>query len=619
MEQDRNIYVNYEKYDEKGNVTEPYSIYWAGHFYDLTKISKDEVFDEIASLDSNFVSDYNEGKIIRVNRYMPIEDLLKEEDVKKVVSIAEAKDKNFSKKMRFISYATALSIIFATVTGCALAKKNEEVDEEETSDLVQEETEDEVVTEAKEAVAKNMDNFKTLATKYNVDCKEFFISAQEWLTGYLYLNSYDYSIQELAEILKDNPDFYTNMSSNYRNFCKTQLEYNIVADETLLSREFFKDSNEYSIYMTYYNAFKEAKNDPTKENKQVLEDLTKKVFGLTSSESGVNSIYEQHPGVASIIGHTITTSAKLLNLISKETYDNAMGIYNYDKDGNLLETHGPIEMVTCERIEIERFNKLNAVVMLSEVKEDILLDWFNELNSKYATINPITEEEFFNYLNKKLEEQYHKKYGKNTTKKQTSTTNTTTSTKHLTGAEALEGATKEEIAHAEEEAREEFEEEYEDEIAQQEAKKQGLLDANNAIESILANARKNKQTADSYSSSDITSIGNSLVNSYNGKYKSYYESGVKSAVSSGISELNSIKSQYAAYDEKHKEDDKTEEVKEEISPKEEEKHDDFVPTPTDEIIEEEINDFVSTPTGDVIEEYISQEELDEEIPMVRVK
>lgn len=655
MNEDRNIYVNYETKDESGKYINPVSMTFNGQVFDLKKYSFKEVLDQIMELDKEVVHDINSGKIERVNRLSGLNSLffdelnnekqkeevldLEEDEPKKVESVEHREDDNKSKKSwkkAVISVLVAAGILLG-VGGCAkhtgLLDKLFKDKNKNNNNLDVISIEEDVLTQTQNIVENSMKSFSSLASKYKVDEKEYFISAEEWLTAYIYLNSYDYTIQELSDILSGNPNFYSKMSDYYRSFCEKMMTFNIVSDEPALSKNFFKNKEAYNIYLNYFNTFKKAQEEPTKENKKALEELTKEIYGLTSVTTGARSIYEEYKGVSSIIGHTITTSSMMLGLISQNTYDNAMGIYNYDKNGNLIENHGPIEMVTCNDIELNLLDKLNVQIMASaEGNEDVLQPWFDSLNEKYQVENEITESDSLNYVNEVRNKIYENTYGGNknnsgSNNKNNSNNSTSSSSSTIVDPSTL---TEEEKQAVEEEANKKFEEEYGDEKAKEQAYGNGMSDAMSAIEQILAIARQNETAANSVSESDITAIGNSLKNSYTGSYKDYYNSGVDEAVSYGKSELQSIKDQYKNFDFDDSEEEITEEIIEEgdISQDELDKQEGNYKTSSseetyeeistkEELNDELINDIYSY--EEVVEEYLTQEELEQEQGFARVR
>ena len=411
--EDRNIYVLYEK--GTNNAKE---IQWKDYKFDLSNTDSSEVYNFILGKDSSFETDYNNGlvKIIKRNiepkttyvtkpeasdmseeeiDNIPVPDS-KENDTLEENNISNVHVSDNFKKWLAAGVAVALVATTAVIGVAHYNKylKNKDKDKLVEGTVTLSNEESEVTKTAKKAVENSLDNFSTLSSKYMIDGKQFGLTAEEWLTAYIYANSKDLTFQELVQIIKDNPDFYVNLADNYRSWCKTQMEYNIVADETSLTKDFFENEEAYDIYMNYYDLYQKTKKDPTAENKKALEELTKNIYGATASLNDIDSVWEQYPGVASVLGHTVVTSARTLQLITKDTYDYSMGIYNYDKNGNLVETHGPIEIATCEMIENEILNKINAFLNV-DVEQDLLKEWFDELNKKhYDSIQDklITEE-----------------------------------------------------------------------------------------------------------------------------------------------------------------------------------------------------------------------------------
>ncbi len=652
MNEDRNIYVNYETKDESGKYINPVSMTFNGQVFDLKKNSFKEVLDQIMELDKEVVNDINSGKIKRVDRLYGLNSLfldelndekqnevvldLKEEEPKKVESVEHRENDNKSKKnwkKAVISVLVAAGIILG-VGGCAkhtgLLDKLFKGKNKNNLDVIS--IEEDVLAQVQTVVENSMDDFSKLSSKYKIDDKEYFVSAEEWLTAYIYLNSYDYTIQELSSILEGNPNFYSKTSDYYRSFCEKMMTFNIVSDEPALSKNFFKNEEAYNIYLNYFNTFKKAQNEPTKENKKALEELTKEIYGLTSVTTGARSIYEEYKGVSSVIGHTITTSSMMLGLISQNTYNNAMGIYNYDKNGNLIENHGPIEMVTCNDIELNLLDKLNVQIMASaEGNEDVLQPWFDSLNEKYQVEKEITTSDALNYVNEVRNKIYEKTYGGNknnsgSNNKNNSNNSTSSSSSTIVDPSTL---TEEEKRAAEAKADQEFEAQYGDKNAKEQAYGDGMSDAISAIEQVLEIARRNETAANGVSLSDITAIGNSLKNSYTGSNKSYYNSGVDAAVSYGKSELQSIKDQYKNFDFDYSKEEITEE--EDISQDELDKQEGNYNTSSNEeleknyeeiLTEDELNNEVVDDTytyEEIVEEYLTQEELEQEQGFERVR
>lgn len=651
MNEDRNIYVNYETKDESGKYINPVSITFNGQVFDLKKYSFKEVLDQIMELDKEVANDINCGKVKRVDRISGLNSLfldeldnekqnkevldLEEDEPKKVESVEHRENDNKTKKnwkKAVISVLVAAGILLG-VGGCAkhtgLLDKLFKDKNKNNNHLDVISIKEDLLTQTQTIVENSMKTFSSLTSKYKVDEKEYFISAEEWLTAYIYLNSYDYTIQELSDILSGNPNFYSKMSDYYRSFCEKMMTFNIVSDEPALSKNFFKNEEAYNIYLNYFNTFKKAQNEPNKENKKALEELTKEIYGLTSVTTGARSIYEEYKGVSSIIGHTLTTSSMMLGLITQGTYDNAMGIYNYDKNGNLIENHGPIEMVTCNDIELNLLDKLNVQIMASaEGSEDVLQPWFDSLNEKYQVENEITESDALSYVNEVRNGIYEINYSSNTNN---NTSNSSSNNNSTSNQSSTSGSyTEEEKRDAEAKADQEFEAQYADEKAKEQAYGNGMSDAMSAIEQILAIARQNETAANSVSDSDIIAIGNSLKNTYTGSYRDYYNSGVDVAVNYGKSELQSIKDQYKNFDFEDSEEEIPEEIIEEgdISQDELDKQEDNYNTSSNEetyeeiSTEEELTDELINDTNtyeEVVEEYLTQEELEQEQGFVRVR
>jgi len=592
-EKDKNIYVNYEKFEE-GKFINPISVEWNGFIYNASSMNGKEIMQLIKAEDSNIFSAIKNGDVKRVNRVKQSslnnlfnKNILKPEEKKKVNKITSKNKKGLKRRLG----AGFIAIVIAMTSLVACSKKEDSNDSNNdviSADII---LEQDVLETSKQIIENTMEKFSKLSEKYAIDGKEYFITSEEWLTAYLYANSYELTIQELLQILEGNPNFYSKMSDNYRLFNEKMMTFNIISDEPAISKDFFKNEECYNIYLNYFNTFKKAQQEPTKENKNALEELTKEIYGLTSIDEGLESVYETHPDVASIIGHTLVVPGMMINLITQETYDNAMGIYNYDKDGNLLETHGPIEWATCNDIEMEVFDRLETVVITSGVgAEDVLQPWLDELNEKYEVENLVTTKDALNYINELRFETFNNsiKYESNNI---IPTTESSTTTIVVDPSEIPE----EEKKEAEEEADKDFEEQYGEEKAKEEAYGAGMSDAMGLIESLLAKARQNESSANSISSSDITAIGNNLKNSYTGNYKEEYAKGVDVAVNYGISELASIKEQYKSFEEENSD---TEVKEEEIeTPVEETKEE----TESEEIIEEEI----------IEEEIIDQEDLED--------
>ena len=626
-EKDKNIYVIYEK-TENGKFVNPVGFEWNGYNFDLSIMTKEEIFDKIKKIYPSIVDDFANGKVKRIDKVKtsvativsPVED----EEKKNVKSVKNSKFRDLAK--RTAAAVVAISILSGVLASCSKNKNNENNDNTiSNSDTL----EQDALETAKLVVENTMENFSKLAEKYAIDDKEYFISAEEWLSAYLYANSYELTVQELLQILDGNPNFYSKMSDNYRLFNEKMMTFNIISDEPALSKDFFENEECYNIYLNYFNTFKKAQEEPSKENKTALEELTKEIYGLTSIDENLESVYETHPDVASIIGHTLVVPGMMMNLITQETYDAAMGIYNYDKDGNLLETHGPIEWATCNDIEMEVFDRLETVVITSGVgTEDVLQPWFDELNKEYEVENMITTADALKYINELRFESFNNsiKYNSN---------NTTTITESNTSTVVVDPSTltEAEKQEAQKEADKEFEQQYGEEDAKQEAYGAGMSDAMSSIETLLAKARQNEASANSISSSDITRIGNSLKNSYTGSYKDEYSQGVDVAVSHGISELASIKSQYKNFNDNSLND---EEIKEEIiETPSEEKEEQKPETPAEPEDEEEIIEQEELENGNnsisyeeeysyeeeviVEEEIITQEELEQETALVRVR
>lgn len=605
-EKDKNIYVNYEKYED-GKFINPISVSWNGFTYNLSSISGTEIMQLIKNEDPNMMSAIEKGDVKRINRVSKSnlnslfnKNILNSEKKKKPNKITLKNIKDI--KRRIGAGLIAIAVLTTSLVSCS--KKNDSTD-----NLVSVETilEEDTLKSHKEVVEKTMENFSKLSEKYSIDGKEYFVSAEEWLTAYLYTNSYELTVQELLKVLKGSPNFYSKMSDNYRLFNEKMMTFNIISDEPAISKDFFKNEECYNIYLNYFNTFKKAQKEPSKENKFALEELTKEIYGLTDIDEGLESIYEKHPDVASIIGHTLVVPGMMMNLITQETYDNAMGIYNYDKDGNLLETHGPIEWATCNDIEMEVFDRLETVVITSGVgTEDILQPWFDELNEKYEIENLITTKDALKHINELRFEIFNNsiKYDSNNT---TTITESSTTTIVVDPSEISE----EEKKAAEEEADKDFEEQYGEEEAKEAAYGAGMSDAMGAIEVLLAKARQNEASANSISSSDITATGNNLKNSYTGNYKEEYAKGVDVAVSYGISELSSIKEQYKSFEEEVDEDTEVKEEEIETPVEEPEEEQDT----SEEIIEEEIVEEEIIDQGDLEDGNISyiDEELYEEV------
>lgn len=622
---DKNIYVNYEK-EENGKLIKPISISWNGYDFDLSVMSKDEILDEIGKIEPTIFDDYVSGKIKRINRVLTnvkTDDiiLLNEATSKKVKSVSNKKFNDLAK--RTAAAVIAISVMSGVLASCS---KNKNKDEDSGLIVITEDLKEEALETSKQVVENTMGNFSKLSEKYVIDGKEYFVSAEEWLAAYLYANSYELTVQELLQILDGNPNFYSKMSDNYRLFNEKMMTFNIISEEPAISKDFFKNEECYNIYLNYFNTLKKAQEEPSKENKEALEILTKEIYGLTSINEGLESIYETHPDVASIIGHTLVVPAMMMNLITQETYDNAMGIYNYDKDGNLLETHGPIEWATCNDIEAEVFDRLETVIMTSGVgTEDILQSWFDELNKKYEVESIITTKDVLKYINGLRFDTFN-----NSIKLDAGNSNIVTET-HTSKVEVDPTTlTEEEKQEVQQEADKEFEEQYGEEDAKQEAYGAGMSDAMSAIESVLAIARQNEASANSVSSSDITKIGNSLKNSYTGKYKDEYVKGVDVAVSYGISELASIKEQYKSFVEENTETEEQEEIIETPEEKDEEtKEEQEEEIEEETIVEEEIIDQEDIDNNNTVidyeeeviieEEIIPQEELEQEVILVRVR
>lgn len=562
---DRNIYTNYDKNDNL------ISINFKNQRYDLTKMTKEEAIKDILKQDESIKKDIKSGKVKFIKTVLDDEmtmtdyekELLtkfkQEEEPKKVKRVRQTStnDDKIRRETAFSRCALAIALLsIVTAYGIVhynkfvkpqkLSLENEKgkvIEADATLDL-----ESEVLTNAKENVESAINNFITLKDNYKIDNKTFYITSEEWLTAYLYLNGYDYTIQDLKEILKDNPDFYSKMSNNYRSFCETASFYSSVADIAIVNKDFFINEEAYNIYMNYWNTFKEARDNPSKENKAKLEKMTKEMYGLEPNKGDIN--YDNYPGVLSFIGHTIVPAgANYFHIITQDTYDKAMGIYKYDKNGNLLETHGKIEMITCDTIEIQRFDKLNDYVTSSEVKFDNLMTWFNEMNSKLDETNKVTSSLFFEYFNKKKNKNNNNNNSKNSNKgsKGNSSSNSKPSQGNssiISRDEAVKVFGEAEVKKAEDEAKGDFEKDYQDEIAKENARKQGILDANSRIESYLNTIMNDTTALLNASSSDITQIGNSVKAGYTGSYASYYNDGVDAAVSSGIAELKSMQEQY---------------------------------------------------------------------------
>ena len=626
-EKDKNIYVIYEK-TENGKFVNPVGFEWNGYNFDLSIMTKEEIFDKIKKIYPSIVDDFANGKVKRIDKVktdvVTIVSPVEVEEKKNVKSVKNSKFRDLAK--RTAAAVVAISILSGVLASCSKNKNNENNDNTiSNSDTL----EQDALETAKLVVENTMENFSKLAEKYAIDDKEYFISAEEWLSAYLYANSYELTVQELLQILDGNPNFYSKMSDNYRLFNEKMMTFNIISDEPALSKDFFENEECYNIYLNYFNTFKKAQEEPSKENKTALEELTKEIYGLTSIDENLESVYETHPDVASIIGHTLVVPGMMMNLITQETYDAAMGIYNYDKDGNLLETHGPIEWATCNDIEMEVFDRLETVVITSGVgTEDVLQPWFDELNKEYEVENMITTADALKYINELRFESFNNsiKYNSN---------NTTTITESNTSTVVVDPSTltEAEKQEAQKEADKEFEQQYGEEDAKQEAYGAGMSDAMSSIETLLAKARQNEASANSISSSDITRIGNSLKNSYTGSYKDEYSQGVDVAVSHGISELASIKSQYKNFKDNSLND---EEIKEEIiETPSEEKEEQKPETPAEPEDEEEIIEQEELENGNnsisyeeeysyeeeviVEEEIITQEELEQETALVRVR
>ena len=639
-EKDKNIYVNYEVQDDNGNFINPISVEWNGKIFNLSTMKGSEIMNLIIMFDPSMVSAIKNGEVKRINRVNPkalkpdldvvfnLDDMFEKEEKKKVRSVK--KNKQYDLGKRTVAALAAISVIATSLVACS--KKDDTDDNIIIAEGILEQN---ALETAQTVVENTMENFSNLTEKYAIDGKEYYISAEEWLSAYIYANSYDLTVQELLQILDGNPNFYSKMSDYYRLFCEKMMTFNIISEEPALSKEFFKNEECYEIYLNYFNTFKKAQQEPTKENKDSLEELTKEIYGLTSIDDGLESVYENHPGVASIMGHTITVSGMMINLITQETYDNAMGIYNYDKDGNLLETHGPIEWATCNDIEMEVLDRLETVVITSGVgTEDVLQPWFDELNKEYEVENIITTADALKYINELRFKSFNDslKYNNTITITENNTSTVIVDPSTLTEAEKQE---------AQKEADKEFEEQYGEEDAKQEAYGAGMSDAMSSIETLLSKARQNESSANSISSSDITRVGNNLKNSYTGKYKEEYASGVDVAVNHGISELASIKEQYKNFNDNSSYE---EEVKEEIietptEEKEEQKPETSTEPEIEEeiIVEEEIIDQGDLENGNnnasyeeeysyeeeviVEEEILTQEELEQEqeTALVRVR
>jgi len=596
-EKDKNIYVIYEK-TENGKFVNPVGFEWNEYNFDLSIMTKEEIFDEIKKIYPSIVDDFANGKVKRIDKVktdvVTIVSPVELEEKNKVKSVKKSKFRDLAK--RTAAAVVAISVLSGVLASCSKNKNNENNDNTiSNSDTL----EQDALENAKLVVENTMENFSKLAEKYAIDDKEYFVSAEEWLSAYLYANSYELTIQELLQILDGNPNFYSKMSDNYRLFNEKMMTFNIISDEPALSKDFFENEECYNIYLNYFNTFKKAQEEPSKENKTALEELTKEIYGLTSIDENLESVYETHPDVASIIGHTLVVPGMMMNIITQETYDNAMGIYNYDKDGNLLETHGPIEWATCNDIEMEVFDRLETVVITSGVgTEDVLQPWFDELNKEYEVENIITTADALKYINElrfkafndslKLDSKYY-----TITEYHTSTVVVDPST--LTEAEK---------AAAQAGADKEFEQQYGDENAKQEAYGKGMNDAVAAAEKLLEQARKNEASANNISKSDMEALRNQLKNSYTGSNKAEYEKGVDEAINNRIEELESIKEQYKNFNDNSSKD---EEIKEEIietpsEEKEEQKPEiPAEPEVDEEIIEEEIV---------VEEEIIDQEEFE---------
>lgn len=638
------IYILFEN-EENGKLVNPIAMEWNGHVFDLNQMTTNEAVNKIQELYPDIFKDFHNGKVTitpcdMASRFANIQD---EKEKNKVIDdIDEAIQNKINKDMEARAFADQDSIIDETKQDTkskkvkGITKENKKSGKgkgiiagalvalailgaaygvhkyKSKANLEHDSITSQVKTPTEESLTNlevGIENFNKLASKYNVNNKQLGIKAEEWLSAYLYANSYDYTIQELTSILKDNPNFLSEMANNYRTWCKVQYEYNIIADETSLTKEFFKNEKAYEIYMNYYNLFKKAQAEPTKENKLALENLTKELYGLSESKDGINSIDETYPGLASIIGYTLTTGARKLDLITQTTYDNCMGVSKTDAKGNKIETRGPIEIATCERIEIEKFDKIVAIITTEEDKLNLT---FVELNKAYNVLKEnnklLTEEEVLKKINE-INNAVHNKYS--TKNDANSNQASKPTTKKITEEEAQKDFTQKEIDAAEDKADKSFEQEYATKIAQQEAKAAGLIDTNEKIETILGNARLSIASAYSYTEQSIIDIGTKLKKTYRGNYQSFYKEGIEEAVESGIKELLNIQKLWKKANENSSSSSETiETIPQDQYDKETNNSSSQPTTENSSGSSSDINNNDNQETTVTTEEYISQEELD---------